>query len=189
MSTLELGSDLLDQQELLQLALYACHKDQIGSAMVYLKIATARPAPDVRAHQLLGSLYAQIGMHERAANQMEAMLAMAPDFALGRLQLGVLYLTMGLTQKALESIPPLLQLDDSDAHRAFGEGLEHLCHDRLIEAGEVLQRGIELNKTNPALNDDMNKILSQIARHTAPQEGAQPEVPHMAQAMYNQNQH
>ena len=82
----------LDQAERMQLALQAGAANEAGSAIAYLKEAVARPDATAQAHYLLGAEYAQLGMFDRAAGEMEAALALDQTLYTARLQLGLLCL-------------------------------------------------------------------------------------------------
>jgi hypothetical protein len=61
----------------------------------------------------------------------------------------------------------LVALDDLDEGKClfhFGRGLRHLLADEFADALRYLQRGIELNLDNPALNADMQRIIDDVNR-------------------------
>ena len=160
MSTTTLS--LLDQAELLQLALNASAANDSGTAIAYLKEATSRPDATAIAHYILGAEYAQSKLYERAAVEMGKAVEIDPGLSIARLQLGLLWLSGAAADKAVEVLTPLMDLSETDPLRLFGKGLCHLIKDEFIDATECLQNGIKLNETNPALNSDMQKILNEI---------------------------
>lgn len=182
MTTMTLS--LLDQAELLQLALNASAADDSGTAIAYLKEAVSRPDGTSVAHYILGAEYAQIKMYERAAGEMEAALALDPALSIARLQLGLLWLTGGAAEQALTVFGPLSELAENDPLRLFGEGLSHLARDEFAEARALLHAGMAVNTQNPPLNADMQRMIDEIEAHeagaaAAPQAeaAAEPEAP------------
>lgn len=155
---------LLDQAELLQLATNASAIDDDATAIAYLKEAVSRPDANGIAHYLLGAHYAQIKMYDRAVGAMEDALALDPSLSIARFQLGLLWLTSGVADKAMTVLEPLAELPITDCLRHFGSGLCHLMHDRLDEAEQDLRAGIALNDSNAALNGDMQRVLDEVAR-------------------------
>lgn len=173
---------LLDQAELLQLALKASAADDSGTAIAYLKEAVSRSDATGVMHYMLGAEYAQIKMYDRAAGEFEAALALDPALAIARLQLGLLWLTGGVADKALTVLGPLAELGQDDPLRLFGNGLCHLAEDRLADAREALLAGIALNHANPPLNGDMQLIIGSIDALAQPAQPAAEEAPAPAPA-------
>lgn len=160
MTTMTLS--LLDQAELLQLALNASAADDSGTAIAYLKEAVSRPDATSVAHYILGAEYAQIKMYDRAAGEMEAALALDPALSIARLQLGLLWLTSGAGEKAMTVFGPLSELAEGDPLRLFGQGLSHLARDEFADARALLEAGIAANTANPPLNADMQRMIGEI---------------------------
>ncbi len=155
---------MLDQDELLQLAKNASGSDDSATAIAYLKEAVSRADATGAAHYLLGAEYAQIGMYERAVNEMESALALDPALATARLQLGLLWIGGGAVERAESVLAPLAELAADDPLRQFGAGLALLIKNQLDDAAARLEQGIALNPGNAALNQDMRKIIDEIAR-------------------------
>lgn len=165
---------VLDQTELLQLALEADSKNDSGSALAYLKEAASRADASAPALMLLGAHYASLQLNDRAIHAMEAAVAADPQMFIARFQLGLLLLTAGNAARAIEVLQPLEALDENIALRHFSQGLRHMVKDELSAASEHLQRGITLNKENPALNTDMQRIIDEIAKAPVEQRAAEP---------------
>lgn len=155
---------MLDQDELLQLAKNASGADDSATALAYLKEAVSRADATGAAHYLLGAEYAQIGMYERAVNEMESALALDPALTTARLQLGLLWIGGGAVDRADSVLAPLAELAADDPLRHFGAGLQRLIKNQLDDAAARLEQGIALNGSNAALNKDMRKIIDEIAR-------------------------
>jgi tetratricopeptide (TPR) repeat protein len=150
---------MLDQAELLQLALNASAAGDSGAAIGYLKEAVSRPDGSAAAHYMLGAEYAQIKMYARAIDEMEAALALDPALSVARLQLGLLWLAGNDSVRAAEVLSGLNAVGPQDPLHHFGRGLQYL----IAEAEDSLRQGIGFNQSNPALNSDMQKVLGEIA--------------------------
>jgi tetratricopeptide (TPR) repeat protein len=148
----------LDQTELLQLAMKASAADDGGTAIAYLKEATARADASAFAHYMLGAEYAQITLYERAVNAMEAALALDPALVIARFQLGLLWLTMGENARADQVFGPLAELPTSDPLNRYAAGLQHLIHGRREDCLRCLGEGLALHSGNAALNEDMQRM-------------------------------
>lgn len=168
---------LLDQTELLQLALNASESNDSGTAIAYLKEAVSRPDATAIAHYILGAEYAQSKLYERAAIEMGRAIEIEPGMAIARLQLGLLWLTAAQVDNALYVLGPLQELDDQDPLCLFGQGLTHLVKDEFDQATACLEAGIAANSVNPALNNDMRKILAGINGIDKSAVKSQAEVP------------
>jgi tetratricopeptide (TPR) repeat protein len=155
---------LLDQTELLQLAVGASGAGDAGAAIGYLKEAVSRVDCGAFAHYLLGAEYAQIKLYDRAAGEMEAALALDPALSIARLQLGLLWLSGGGAAQATTVLAPLAELPVGDALHQFGAGLGYLMKDQFDDAVRYLEAGIALNTANGALNTDMQRIVDEVAR-------------------------
>lgn len=167
---------MLDQAELLQLAINASGADDAGSAIAYLKEAVSRADGNATAHYLLGAEYAQSRLYERAIDQMEAALAIDPALSVARLQLGLLWLGAANAERAAGVLAPLAELAAADPLHHFGLGLLHLIENRTLEARASLAAGLPLNVSNPALNGDMQKVIGEIDKLLAGAAGQAPEA-------------
>ena len=152
----------LDPEELKFLAIQAGRGNQPDQALHYLKQAIRHAPQDGELHYLLGAEHAQLGMYDRAAEEMERALALAPDMHTARLQLGLLYLTQADVDASGRTLELLCALKEDNCHRHFALGLLHLMHDRFTECRAALMHGIAGNRQNDALNLDMQKILDAL---------------------------
>jgi tetratricopeptide (TPR) repeat protein len=153
---------MLDQAELLQLSLEADRNGDSAASLAYLKEAGSRPDASAETLLMLGASYASLQMYDRAAVAMEAAVAANPQLAIARFQLGLLYLSSGDGPRANDMLVPLDDLGESMALYHFGRGLRHLLADEFADALRYLQRGIEMNQNNPALNVDMQRLVDEI---------------------------
>jgi tetratricopeptide (TPR) repeat protein len=170
---------LLDQAELLQLALNASAANDSASTIAYLKESVSRTDATATAHYLLGAEYAQIKMYERAIGEMEAAIALDPALSIARLQLGLLWLGANNNVRAADVLRALDELGESDPLRLFGAGLQQLIGEQLAEALQSLGAGVAMNTSNEALNGDMRSIMRQIEQVMA---GSGAPVPEAAAA-------
>lgn len=163
----------LDTAELLHLALEAAGRNDHGAAISYLKQALDLPAGTTasstdyaRLLYLLGAEYAQIGLMDRAQEQMARAVEMDPGLHTARFQLGLLLLTQARPEAALEVLAPLKDLGPQQAFFHLEAGLAHLVRDEFTACRESLLQGMELNAAsaapNLALNADMQKILDAL---------------------------
>ena len=177
---------MLDQEELLRLALAAGEAGDAGTAIAYLKEAVSRPDATANAHYMLGAEYAQLQMYDRAADELEAALALDPALATARLQLGLLWLGRGDSERAAGVLQPLTEDGVAEALQQFGAGLLQLIQGDLDAARGSLLRGIALNTTNAPLNADMQGVIAEIDKHLANGDsagtGAAPQEPQPAPA-------
>jgi tetratricopeptide (TPR) repeat protein len=110
----------------------------------------------------LGAEYAQIGMYERSAEHLKKAIAIDPAMHIARFQLGLLYLTSGQIAEASTTWAPLNTLGVAHYLFLFKSGLEHLASDQFDACRDCLNRGIASNADNPALSDDMRRILDDL---------------------------
>lgn len=124
---------------------------------------------------LLGAELAQQRRFDEAVLELSAAVALNPLLHTARLQLGLLHLTMAQPQHAAAVLAPLESLEDDSALKHFKRGLDALAVDDLQASVDNLERGIELNRDNPALNTDMRmlagRIKETIANNQAPPDG------------------
>jgi tetratricopeptide (TPR) repeat protein len=111
---------------------------------------------------LLGAELAAAGRYQDAVSQIEHAVRLDPKLHTGVLQLGLLHLTSGRPNEALQAWQPLEQLDEGHALKLFKRGLECLIHDDFVRCAAWLESGIRANQANPALNKDMTLVLDRI---------------------------
>lgn len=114
---------------------------------------------DARLHFLLGSALIGEGRHIEAHASLSRAVALAPDFAIARFQLGLFQLTSGEAANALETWGRLDLLPDGHYLRKFVDGLRALIRDDFEGAVAGLRQGIVLNQENPPLNHDMQMLI------------------------------
>ena len=159
--TTTLNPSSLDTEELLHLAWTASDKGNADQAISLLKQAVAGAPTDARCHYLLGAEYAQIGMFDRAAEQMGAAVALDPSLHAARFQLGLLQLTSRQPEAAGVTWSGLDVLGERHAYVLFKTGLLHLARDEFADCLRCLREGIALNDFNAPLNGDMQRVIEQ----------------------------
>jgi tetratricopeptide (TPR) repeat protein len=174
----------LDDSELLSLAMEASSRAKYDDAITLLKRLVARNPQHARAHYLLGSIYAQIAMFDRAEASMAEALRLEPELAPARFQLGLLYVTSYRPVEAEQTWAALDQLAEDDPLRLFKEGLLQLAKDEFAAATSLIERGLERNKAFPSLNTDMQKVLARIREHGGEKTGAADKPRHVFLGQY-----
>jgi tetratricopeptide (TPR) repeat protein len=127
-----------------------------------LRAAISRDPVNAELRYLLGAELAQRCEYPEAAAQIRTALDINPKLHFARLQLGMLYLTMSQPGHSLAVWAPLEELDESAALKAFKRGLEALIRDDFSTCIGYLQQGIDLNKQNATLNDDMSQLIERV---------------------------
>jgi tetratricopeptide (TPR) repeat protein len=127
-----------------------------------LRAAIAREPANAELRYLLGAELAQRQEYPEAAAAMHTALDINPKLHFARLQLGLLYLNMSKPESSLAVWAPLEELDETAALKAFKRGLEALIKDDFRTCIGYLQQGIDLNKHNATLNDDMSQLIQKV---------------------------
>lgn len=152
----------LDAEELLYLALQAMAQDRDEEAITLLKRGLILEPRSGVLHHLLGAMYAQLGMIDRAIDEMTQATTYAPGLHMARFQLGLLHFTSADMPAAEEAWEPLAELAEDDPLHRFRAGLMHLARDEFVPCIAELRRGLELNTEHPSLNHDM-RLLADAA--------------------------
>ncbi|WP_230635834.1 hypothetical protein [Sphingomonas sp. Leaf4] len=143
--------------------LIAAAQDGGGDALAIANRLIERHPGDARLHFLRGSFLAAANRPIEAHAALAQAVALAPDFALARFQLGLFELTSGEAARAMATWQPLGSLPETHYLTRFVAGLTHLIHDRFADAREALLAGIAVNNENLPLNRDMQLIVDQCA--------------------------
>lgn len=151
---------LLDIDELMHLALHATNNNQPEKAIAYLKKILETDPKHGKAYYLLGALHAEIGMYDRAIEEMSQAVRFEPNLPTAHFQLGLLYVTSARVEEAREAWKPLDKLGEENPLFLFKRGMLHLVNDEFEACIADLNKGISLNDFNPNLNNDMNKIAA-----------------------------
>jgi len=155
---------LLDQQELLQIALQASGERNSALVLACLKEAVRRSDATAHAHYLLGAEYAGLQLFPRAMGAMEDALALDPTLWTARLQLALLYLDAGRNDAAIQVLEPLLSREAEDGLRMYARGLTQLAGGDPAAARASLQDGIAQDKPDAPLARDMQRLCDELAK-------------------------
>ncbi|MCU7919019.1 MAG: tetratricopeptide repeat protein [Candidatus Thiodiazotropha sp. (ex Epidulcina cf. delphinae)] len=149
----------LEPDELMHLALHASNNNHPDEAISLLKDLINKTPYNAEALYLLGALHAEIGMYDRAKEEISKALEYEPNLVPARFQLGLLHLTSGNVDLAEKTWSDLEELGEKDCFFLFKRGLLSLAQDRFDSCIEDLSRGIALNSFNEPLNKDMSRII------------------------------
>ncbi|MCU7922522.1 MAG: tetratricopeptide repeat protein [Candidatus Thiodiazotropha sp. (ex Dulcina madagascariensis)] len=149
----------LEPDELMHLALHASNNNRPDEAISLLKDLINKTPYNAEALYLLGALHAEIGMYDRAKEEISKALEYEPNLVPARFQLGLLHLTSGNVDLAEKTWSDLEELGEKDCFFLFKRGLLSLAQDRFDSCIEDLSRGIALNSFNEPLNKDMSRII------------------------------
>jgi tetratricopeptide (TPR) repeat protein len=152
----------LDADELLHLAIAASDRDQTDQALGFLKRAIEVDPNNAKAHYLLGAEHAQIGLFERAIDDMRRAVELDATLDAARFQLGLLLITSSQPQAADEVWHGLEPLGPDHFYVLFKTGLMHLARDEFADCLRCLRAGIAANQTLAPLNTDMQQIIDQV---------------------------
>ena len=153
------STERLDSEELLHLALRATQENKTEESIEYLKRAIELSPKFGKAYYLLGALHAEIGLYDRAIEEMTKAIELEPSMSAAHFQLGLLYITSGQVEQAREIWKALDEYGETHPFWLFKEGMLHLAADDYERCIELLTQGIALNKINPALNKDMQRVI------------------------------
>jgi tetratricopeptide (TPR) repeat protein len=161
----------LDAEELMHLALKAMRQDRDDDAILFLKHAILQAPNEGRLHYLLGALYAELGMMQRAIATMTCAVELDPDLATANFQLGLLHASVGDAGAAREAWKPLDEFGEDEPLRIFKRGMEYLLVEDYAKCIAELKRGIERNEMLESLNVDMQRVIEQAEGALSGQSG------------------
>lgn len=150
--------DSLDAQELLHLGLHAAQHDDPRQAIDCLKRCLELEPSNPKATYLLGSLYAQIGLYDRAKEALTEAVRLDKSEYTAIFQLGLLHLTSGAVDLSSDTWRELDQLPKKHCLNLFREGLLALVNDDFAGCMRLLEEGIAANTLNEPLNNDMRNV-------------------------------
>lgn len=152
-------------EELLQLAVRAMNKSEDDHALNYLNQAYDIDEDNASVNYLLAAQFAEMGLYEKALNAFGKTVEIEPNMHYARFQYGLLQLTQNIVEPSRENFEYLSKQEDNPELALFGRGLIKLIEDDFENAKILLNEGKSINNLNPALNGDIDKILSQINIH------------------------
>lgn len=144
-----------------------------NDAFERLEALTSQYSGDARLHFLRGSLLIGAGRAIEAHAALSEAVALAPDYALARFQLGFFELTSGEPARAQRTWEPLdAQLAPDHYLIRFANGLRHLIEDRFEAAIAELEAGIAANDENLPLSGDMQLVIEECRKQVMPSDVA-----------------
>lgn len=155
-------SPKLDAEEHLHLGLKAIQSGQDYVAIAHLKQARSLEPENGVVTYMLAAQHAQLGMFDRAVEEMREALRQAPDLEMARFQLGLLLTARDETVEARELFQPLANGAQVPALEWFAGGLIDLIDEKVADCRAKVEKGLAVNHDNPALNNDMQRILAQL---------------------------
>ncbi len=112
---------------------------------------------------LLGSELAEQNNFVEAKSAFLSALKFNNEFGIARIQLAMLYITNGEFDPINELLEPLYSSSDQDAYHFFAKAIMCVCSDDIENATNFVNSGVTINKSNPALSDNMLRMLSIIS--------------------------
>ena len=164
-------ASLLDSAELLHLAMAAIRDREHERAITLLKQGLEQSPDDARLLYLLGAEHAQIGLYDRAIDEIARSVALDAGMPSAHFQLGLLHLLRGDGVAARAAWQPLGALAEGDVFRVFVAGLIHLLEGDGAACAARIEQGMALCTANPALGESMGRILESV-RQASVQGGA-----------------
>lgn len=156
---LNIPNDALDADELFQLAVAAIQNQQQEQSLSLLKRAVSLEPKHSKAVYLLGALHAQLGLYERAIEEISHALEQDPELQVARFQLGLLYLLSNQKDNAKKTWLKLAQLGQQHYFYWFQLGLLKIAEEDIQNGIDYLEKGMTLNQQNLALNKDMSQAI------------------------------
>ena len=157
----------LDADELTHLALKAIGEGREEDALLLLKRGLAQDPENGRMCYLQGALHAQLGMVERAIEEMTRATQLSPEIGTASLQLGMLHMARADVEKAQAAWAPLDQLVEDAPLRLLKEGMVRFLNKEYAEAIALLKRGIASEEVGPALHKNMTHVIAEIEKIAA----------------------
>ncbi len=153
---------MLDAREYLHLAINAMAREEHHAALNYIKEVLALEPENATALYLLGAEHAELGLYDRAIEEMEQALLLDSGIEMARFQLGLLYLKVDRLDDAIKAFNDVVEHSQADSLVAYASGLVALCEGDVPRAREKLALGLSGASDNPALKKDMQELLNNL---------------------------
>lgn len=154
--------ELLDSDELLNLAVIDSQGGNHDAAIAKLKRGIAVAPQDGRLHFMLAAEHAQIGLIDRAIEGMSKAVQLAPTFWTAHLQLGLMHYSRGNVEAARVAWEPLDIEAPDTSQQLFKAGLLKLAESDPASALPLLRRARRQETENAALAQDIDRILINV---------------------------
>lgn len=156
--------------------LQASREDRTEAALALFEQAAALAPQSGVPHFLIGSEHAAAGDIPAAEAAFERALALTPDFALARYQLGLLQFSTHRPGQALVTWRPLFDLPSADPLHHFVRGFEALARDGFDEALHHYREGLARNDINQALAADVLQVMEAVRQLPGAQGTGEPDT-------------
>ena len=161
----------LDAEELTFLAVKAMREDRDDDALGLLRRAIQRDPQSGKPHHLIGAILASQQKPARAIEAMTEALALEPQLAGARWQLGLLHFTSGNVVGAQAVWQAFDGLEQDHPYRLFKTGMLHLARDEFDDCVAMLERGTALCDT-ASVNKDMQSVIDKVRAVVKPRQSA-----------------
>jgi tetratricopeptide (TPR) repeat protein len=104
-------------------------------------------------------LYTNIGIYDKAAQNMEKALQIDSDYAIARFHLGLLQLMSGDRNLAEITWSPLDSLGEEHYLTLFKAGLLDIANEDIEQGILLIRQGINKNQVVESLNEDMQTVI------------------------------
>ena len=151
-----------DLQSLLEQGIAASNAQEPDAALaIFVRCIQVYPYA-AEPHLLMAAQHAAHRRFEQAENAFASALLLAPDLHTARYQLGLLQMTCQRAPMALLTWQPLLQLPEDNPIVHFVRGYIALANDDFTAAMKHLESGLTRENENPALAEDIKKVLLKV---------------------------
>ena len=152
----------IEFQTVMEQAMEAARHDAYAEADALIDRAIRLAPGSGLPYYLRATNQAEVGLHDLAEANFTACLNRAPGFSIARFQLGLLQYTMAREALAVATWEPLMGLADDHALKLYVQALVCLMSKDGAGAARLLERGLAALPCNPALNNDMARLLERV---------------------------
>lgn len=161
------SSEHVNAEQLFDLALQASKANDTQKSIGLIKAAIEQSPQDARMRYMLGSLYANIGIYDKAVRNMEKSLELDQNYGIARFHLGLLYLMSGRQADAESTWAPLESNGEDHYLTLFKTGLLKIANDDIDHGIQLIKAGIDKNQLNDSLNKDMETVIAHASMSKA----------------------
>lgn len=162
-----MSSEHTNPDHLFDLAIQASKANDTRKSIDLIKAAIEQSPQDARMHYMLGSLYANIGIYDKAVRSMEKSLQLDQTYGMARFHLGLMYLMSGRQQEAETTWAPLDSNGEEHYFTLFKTGLLKISNNDIADGIQLIKNGIDKNHLNESLNEDMETVIEHASMSMA----------------------
>lgn len=153
---------LFDNDELFALAAFEFEKDEYQNALPKLKRLIATGTPPVGTYSVLGRLYANLRLFEKAKTALEKYLELLPEVVPEHFQLSMVYLELGDEERATATWEAVLDKAPNFPPALFAKA-QYLLRDNQPElAVELFNQIIETASPQDQHVEPAKKLVEEI---------------------------